>query len=96
MTRRYLIVGMGAAGIAADGLLLTLLIDTTGFSMPGSFDLSLAGTALGDTSLIAADGSTFAPLSLTNGSITIVPEPSSMVLGLVATSFLFLRRRHSR
>ena len=60
--------------VAADGKLLTLLIDTTGFSAPGTFDLNLSETALGNTSLIADDGRPLAPLDITNGLIKIVEE----------------------
>ncbi len=85
-----------AESVAADGKLLTLLIDTTGFSTPDTFDLSLSDTALGNTSLVAADGSEFTPLQITNGSITIVPEPSGILLGVLAGSLLALRGNRNR
>ena len=82
--------------VSTNGTLLTLLVDTTGFGTPDTFDLSLSGTALGDTTLVAADGTAFAPLDIVNGSITIVPEPSSIFLGLIAMSFLVWPSRRRR
>ncbi len=62
--------------VAADGMLATVMIDTTGF-MDGEFDLWV-----GDT----LDGATdFAGISavITEGTIRIVPEPASL-FGLLA------------
>jgi len=77
-----------ASGVVSDvggKLLVTLTFDTTGFSS-GTWPLIFSGTANGDTGI----GSTAGPLNLliTNGSITIVPEPGSIVLGLFAAAGL--------
>lgn len=75
-------------------LLATLTFDTTGFTT-GTWPLLLAGTANGDTQIAQTVGA----LSITNGSITIVPEPSSVVLGLFAVAgfgAVAIRRRRAR
>lgn len=76
-------------------LLATLTFDTTGFGPGPSWPLLLAGTLNGDTQLAATTGALF----IENGSITIVPEPSSIVLGLFAVAgfgAVAIRRRRAR
>jgi len=82
----------------ANGLVATLIIDTTGFG-PGVYDLQLLGFALeenvGNTGFIG----NITAESITNGTITIVPEPSSVVLGLFAVAGLgavAIRKRRAR
>ncbi len=58
--------------VAADGLLATVLIDTTGFT-EGEFDLWAGDTLDGPTDFAGI------PASITDGSIRIVPEPASFV-----------------
>ena len=72
---------------SANGLVVTLLIDTTGFSS-GTYDLKLAGSVLGEDSDFAGVAAT-----ITNGSITI-PEPAT--LSLLALGGLALIRRRRR
>jgi hypothetical protein len=81
--------------IPATGLLATITVDTTGFG-PGEHTLDLKGQPLtdypGDTQLLFAD------TLITNGSITIVPEPSSVALaaiGLMGLTVWGCRRRKS-
>ena len=66
---------------ATSGLVATLTIDMTGFG--GVYSLELIGTALeenvGNTDFI---GQNFVS-SITNGTVGWVPEPGSMVLGLI-------------
>ncbi len=59
--------------VSADGLLATLVLDTTGV-WSGTYDLKLSGTLNGPT-----DFGTIQP-TITNGTIEIVPEPASMIL----------------
>ncbi len=87
------------ADISAMGILVSLLIDTTGFSTPGSvweLDLALHSTPFpSDTELLGPIGSA-SPLSgivINNGSIRIVPEPSSTVLLLLAMGMAGIRSR---
>jgi hypothetical protein len=80
--------------VTPDGLLLTFLVDTAGFSS-GTFDLSFQGTELGDTTFILQGGGSIAP-NITNGSITIVPEPSSGILILIGMGVLAFGARCSR
>ena len=78
--------------VAGDNLLATLTIDTTGF-VAGSWVLTL-NTAGGDTNTGGGED-----LIIENGSITIVPEPSSVVLGLFAIAgfgAVAIRRRRAR
>jgi hypothetical protein len=78
--------------VAGDNLLATLTFDTTGF-VGGSWILTL-NTAGGDTNTGGGE-----QLILEDGSITIVPEPSSVVLGLFAIAgfgAVAIRRRRAR
>lgn len=73
--------------VAAEGLLATLTVDTTGF-LVGTWDLKLAGTLNGNTDFAGV------PAAIVNGTITIVPEPHA--LGLAGLATLGLMRRRSR
>jgi hypothetical protein len=89
------------------GVLATLIVDTTGFG-PGTHKLTLSGGVieenLGNTEL--SGSSTPDPTIIvyqfydgTGGQITIVPEPSSVVLGLFAVAGLgavAIRKRRAR
>jgi len=89
--------------ISAMGILVSLLIDTTGSSTPGSvWELDLAGHTTpfpSDTELLGPIGSAL-PLSgivINNGTIRIVPEPSAAIMLLLGTSTLAtLSRRRQR
>jgi len=75
-------------------LLAVLTFDTTGFNPGDNWDLLLAGTVNGDTQILSAAGA----LSIENGHVTIVPEPSSIVLGLFAVAgfgAVAIRRRRA-
>ncbi len=81
-------------GVAANGRLARITVDTTGFNF-GSFPLLLTGTFDGATDFselpidIAAN--------ITNGSITIVPEPSTLLLASFgALALAVVRRRRNR
>lgn len=77
-----------SGSVIADGLLTTLTIDTTGFST-GTFSLNLGDTLNGPTD--------FDPISadITDGSITIVPEPASICLLLGGAGLMMQRRRRA-
>lgn len=76
----------------ADGLLVSLTVDTTGFFDGDSFDLLLKDTQIGaDSDLVVIGGGTLAP-EITNGTINVVPEPATMSL-LALGSLMALRRR---
>ncbi|MDY7010416.1 MAG: PEP-CTERM sorting domain-containing protein [Planctomycetota bacterium] len=70
-----------------DGLLATLTIDTTGL-FEGQYSLSLIDTLEGRTNFagVSAD--------ITDGSIIIIPEPTSLVLMLVGAGLIAHRRRN--
>jgi hypothetical protein len=65
--------------VDTDGLLATVTVDTTGFSRGMSFPFSIASTRNGATNFIY-DGVTPVPTALADGTIVIVPEPSTLAL----------------
>jgi hypothetical protein len=66
--------------VPAGGVIVTLLVDTTGF-FEGQFDLRLAGTEIGaDTAFVLAGGVEL-PVSIRNGSVTIA---AAEVVGVYA------------
>ncbi len=61
--------------VSANGLIATLTVDTTGFNLgSGPFSLKLSGTPDGDTDFAPI------PITITNGQLSIIPEPSTWAL----------------
>ena len=82
----YSIVTSGGT-VLADGLLATLTIDTTGFATSGStWTLELGQTLNGPTDFAPT------PVIITEGTIAIIPEPTSLAL-LGFGGLALLRRR---
>ncbi len=77
---------------SADGLLATLYIDTTGESS-GTYSLSLSNTLGGPTVFYDSTGLTKIPITIADGSFTIVPEPASAAFFLLAAPVFLLRRK---
>jgi len=76
-------------------LLGTLIFDTTGFGPGYTTTLALGNTLLGPTNLVGSE----TPLTIIDGNITIVPEPSSIVLSMFAVAgfgAVAIRRRRAR
>ena len=72
--------------VAADGVLATVMIDTTGF-LEGEFDLWAGNTLDGATDFAGI------PAEITEGSIRIVPEPASLFGLLTGLGIICVRLR---
>jgi len=86
--------------VAANGVLATLYIDTTGF-LQGVWTLSLANTIGGPTDWAGSifNGEEVPNPFITDGSIIIFPEPGATFTAVLATAVLggvAIRRRHRR
>ena len=91
---RRLYVGTSAASgtpVYADGLLATLLLDTTGLQS-GRWPLMLENSFEGSTNFAGAD------VEITNGWLVIeeIPEPASAAVLCLATVLIRRRRRSGR
>lgn len=93
-----------SSNIVPNGVLISLLIDTTVFGTPGaSYDLNLAGhttAGLTDTELLGPVGAaTPVAVTINNGSINIaasaVPEPTAVTLLALGAIGMTARRRRS-
>jgi hypothetical protein len=86
---------LNSGSVAADGDLIRLIIDTTGISS-GVYDLKLTNSAYFD---LAGVNSSFLPgvsndaITITNGTITITPEPASLGLLILTSGAIAVRRR---
>jgi len=86
--------------VAANGLLATLYVDTTGF-FSGSWALNLFDTIGGPTDWAGSifQGQPVPEPLIEDGSITIIPEPTSVVMamfGLAGLGAVAIRRRRAR
>ncbi len=86
----YIAITRANGTVPASGLLMTAYLDTTGFT-GGTWNLAMKETIDGTYSSNLGVSS-FA-LDITNGSITIVPEPASLGLALLGGVMLLNRRR---
>jgi len=79
-----------SGSVAANGILAILTVDTTGFTSlsPGDLGLGKWSLILGPNQINGPTNfGSFTP-TIIDGSITIVPEPTSVVLGLFAAAGL--------
>ena len=85
---KAVILNGAGSTVTGSGLIVTLVIDTTNFSS-GTFALDLADTDWGQDSDFSGDSAT-----ITNGTITVIPEPGT--LSLLALGGLAMIRRRRR
>ena len=81
--------------VLANGTLLSFTLNLTGFTAGQSYSLSMGDAALQETEFVLAPSGTHTP-TFDDGSITIVPEPSSFLLGSLAILALSGCRRLGR
>jgi hypothetical protein len=92
----FAVFNRSAATTMADGKAATLFVDTTGV-FQGTFNLSLFATGeIGEPTDLIQPGvgslRTFVP-TIVDGTITVVPEPSTVLLLMAAAGLLALARR---
>jgi hypothetical protein len=88
------LVSTVSGAVDPNGVLAYLTVDTTGLTS-GSFALSLTNETLGPSILYTTGG---ASTVLIDGTLSIVPEPSSIAMGLCAAvglALVAIRRRRS-
>jgi hypothetical protein len=84
-----------AGFVTADGILAFVTVDTTGI-FAGTFPVSLTNPDLGPSDFAVDPGN---DAILVNGQWNVIPEPSSIVMGLFAAAGLgavMIRRRFAR
>jgi len=80
-----------------NGVEVNLVVNLTGFG-PGTWALRLLHGKAGSTDFVDLNGN-FLPTNITDGSITVTPEPASLVLGLFAAAglgILAIRKHRAR
>ena len=87
----YSILTTSGTVSASSALLATFYVDTTGLNS-GTFVLSLGDTLNGPTTFLSESGEV--PIIITNGTLTVVPEPTG--LAILATGLLPLLRRRRK
>ena len=88
----YVLTQNSGDHVAAEGLLATVTIDTTGF-FDGTWAFHIADTLNGATNF--TDGGAI-PGTLRDGSMTVVPEPSSIGLLLAGSCGLVIMARRRK
>ncbi|MHB0960645.1 MAG: PEP-CTERM sorting domain-containing protein [Pirellulaceae bacterium] len=84
--------------ISPNGLVATLIVDTTGFA-GGSFSLDLFDILeIGEDSNFQGTGGTTIPIEIVNGQLNVVPEPSAFTIfflggSAMAGGIFWVRRR---
>ncbi len=91
-----IVVANNASPVTGNGLLVRLTLDATNVE-PGDYAIKIAGlaTPLGTYDSVFFNGNAdFINASLSNGTITVLPEPATfMAIGLAAIPLLRRRRR---
>ncbi len=78
--------------VAAHGTIAYLFVDTRGFDQ-GTFRVSLFATQIGQDSEFIGLGGEVISSAITNGSITVVPEPSGLLFSFFALVGVLRRHR---
>lgn len=86
------LVGTSTDDPVASGILCTVTVDTTGYYDTESFTINIASTLNGALKVLFTG--TAPTLTLTDGTLNVVPEPATIaLLGLGALGALIRRRR---
>ena len=86
--------GTLSQGVPANGILAFVTLDTTGIPL-GTYPLALSNEDLGPSD----NGYLTIPLTLIDGTVTVVPEPASIAMGLMgaaAMGGMVIRKRRTR
>ena len=86
-------IPVSTGSFGAGGLLAVFTIDTTGYDSR-TWDLRLTGGNAGDTAF--GYGGNVVPMTVTNGTITVIPEPASLSILLMGAGLILSRRRRNR
>jgi hypothetical protein len=83
------------ATVNATGVMMTVYLDASGLGVGTVWDLKLAATLAGSSVFLDEQGSDITT-SITDGTVTIVPEPASIILFGAPCLGMLIRRRLRR
>ena len=85
-------IPISTGSFGASGLLAIFTINTTGYDS-GTWDFLLTGGNAGDTAF--GYGGEEVSMTVTNGTITVIPEPASLSILLLGAGLALSRRRRA-
>ena len=83
---------IGGGDFAPSGTLADVTIDTAGYNS-GVWAMTLAGPIAGDPAIVDGGGSPITGFIIIPGSITVIPEPATLVLLGLGAALPLLRKR---